>query len=323
MLSGRRSRVLALAGPELVVEYWSGKRRAAEGHLDALMPRERARLARLAKRGRLDVALMLPEQMLGNRQVELPAAAEADLDKVLGFEIDRLTPFQPAELYYAGEISGRDRDRGTIEVAVTYAPKAGVADYLERLAAAGLPATALGASDGSAEGGLPAPNLLPVPPARNWTTGRAVASVLGLAAVALVAGLWWQALEEREARIAVLETELADLRRSLMQSQLDALPPGAEAALAAHQIKAAALPMIGLLDRLTDLIPDGTSIAVLEVGEGQIKLSGDSDDPAGLVGLFEAAGDFADPAFEAPITRDGTDGRARFLLSLRSTGEAP
>lgn len=323
-LAGRRARLVAIAGPEIELRQVSGGRFADAGTLDTLGARERVRLARLAKRGRLDVALMLPDHMLGRRQVELPAAAEADLQKVLGFEIDRLTPFQQSELYYAGEIVARDRERGTVEVAVTYAPKASVSDSLDRLEQAGFAATCLGAADEAQDdSALPSPNLMPAPPSRTWTTGRTLASILCLAAIGLGAGLWWQAMNAREAKIATLETELADLRRSLLQSQMDALPPGAEAALAAHDIKTGAMPMIGLLDRLTDMIPDGTSIAVLEFGEGRIRLTGDSDDPAGLVGLFEEAPDFADPSFEAPITRDGSDGRARFLLSLRSTGLAP
>jgi general secretion pathway protein L len=61
-----------------------------------------------AAAGRLQTVLRLPEHAVLTREVTLPLAAARDLYNVLGFEMDRLTPFQPEEIFWG--VTGLTRD---------------------------------------------------------------------------------------------------------------------------------------------------------------------------------------------------------------------
>lgn len=315
-----RAELRAHIEDELMLEHRHGRQTRALGSLALLAPGERERLAQQIRRGRLDAGLTLPGAMIGQQTIRLPAAAARELDRVLGFEIDRLTPFQRDEIYFAGRITDTDRAQGTIGVELAYAPRAQVDPYLTQLREAGL-APAWASPD--AEDGTRRLNLLPHRPSRRWTPGRVLAACLLLTVLGLAGALWLRAEGVRAERIASLEAEIAGLRRDLLAEAGDAPSPTAQAAAAAYEAKTAAVPVILLLADLTDLLPDGTALATLEYDEDLLRLSGESDDPARLIGIFEAAEGFQDPAFDAPITRDGAGGRSTFLLSVRVRGVAP
>ena len=320
-LFGGRQKLLVLAEPEMPMTLWAGRKSEPIGGLDTLPTRQGNRLARQARRGKLDIALVLPQDVVGVRRIELPDSAARELRNVLGFEIDRLTPFDAQELHFAGQILDRNRANATIDVAVTYAPRECVAPYLDRLQRRDLAVSHIGTADG--QGTLPEPNLLEQTASRALSLGRALSIFLIVLGLGLAAALWFQAVDRREDRIAALELELKELRGRLLSTHAQDLPPEASAARTAHVLKTNAAPMIVLLDRLTALLPDGTSVAVLDIADGTIRLTGESDDPAALIPLFAAEEGFWDPTFDAPIVRNDADGRDRFLLSVRIAGATP
>src|SRR5688572_14780902 len=57
-------------------------------------------------RGRARLALAPREALV--RRVTMPAATEENLGTVLGFEMDRLTPFPAEDVYYDYRVVGRD-----------------------------------------------------------------------------------------------------------------------------------------------------------------------------------------------------------------------
>ena len=53
------------------------------------------------------VEVWLDKDRALSRVVQLPLVAEENLRAVLGFEMERLTPFKAADVYYEGRIVGR------------------------------------------------------------------------------------------------------------------------------------------------------------------------------------------------------------------------
>ena len=68
----------------------------------------------------------------------LPAEAEDRLGDVLGFELDRLTPFRPEQVYFDYRVTDRRERRGFIGVELVAAPRPFVDRIIEDAAEAGL-----------------------------------------------------------------------------------------------------------------------------------------------------------------------------------------
>ena len=88
--------------------------------------------------------LRLPAaQPVLSRDVTLPLAAERDLAAVLGFEMDRLTPFAAAELRWGYAVTRRDRAAGRLMLRLSLVPRDAVERALAALGSLGLRADAL------------------------------------------------------------------------------------------------------------------------------------------------------------------------------------
>jgi general secretion pathway protein L len=90
----------------LLVEFMGNDLIILEGHADRVqvlkrVPVESANesLAGLS-RGARDTALIVPSDKILSKALTLPLAAEENLYEVLGFEMDRHTPFSADQVYY-------------------------------------------------------------------------------------------------------------------------------------------------------------------------------------------------------------------------------
>ena len=81
------------------------------------------------------VLLRLPASSLLERPVTLPLAAERDPERVLTYEMERLTPFTADEVYWGWSVLARDRARNRLMLRLTFVPKQAVNDLIDRLSA--------------------------------------------------------------------------------------------------------------------------------------------------------------------------------------------
>ena len=256
-----------------------------------------------ARRGPL--VLSLAAQPVLAREVALPLAAEQGLRTVLRFEMDRLTPFRPDDVFWDCRKLRRDRARGVLLVDLAVVPKATVAPVLAALRAAGLVPAAL-------EGTLPDGSLRRIPlgqadPERAararrlvWLGGTACAA-LALAVLATPLLQQSLALQDSEDQIAALRPRMAmvdALRRRL------AGDAGAAAAARAH-----AGDTLQVLAMLTDLLPDDTFLSMLSLQHGKLRLEGQSAAATRLIGALSKEPHIRNPGFAAPVLRSdaGTD----------------
>ena len=69
------------------------------------------------------------------KALDLPLAAEDDLDQLLRFEMDRLTPFRAEDVVFAQRVLERDPERQRMTVELQVAPRAVVEQALAMAAA--------------------------------------------------------------------------------------------------------------------------------------------------------------------------------------------
>jgi general secretion pathway protein L len=243
------------------------------------------------------VLLRLGPSYLLEKQLILPLAAERELDRVLGFEMDRETPFAADEVYWDAAIQERDRRQGRLRILLSLVPRAPLADLVRNLAAADLAPTMLAPSlaDGS---------MRPIQLDHSGIRagGRAVPILAGvtavLALVAIALPFARQALEfhDVDGRIANLQPtvdEAAALRRRING--------GGGEAIAAERAK---LPNpLKVLAAATQALPDDTHLTDLSLKNRKLSLIGQSAAAARLLGALAADPSFKDPAFAAPVTK--------------------
>lgn len=259
--------------------------------------------------------LLLPAGLGLRRRLLLPAAAGPRLDAVLGFEIERQTPFSADAVLHAGRILQARAD-GQLEVELVVVPKR----QFEAIAAAlggdsaQLAGVALADAQGHALAGI---NLLPVAqrrgrrnPWRGWNLGLAL-----LAALALALGLA-QLLDNRRAAADALQMRMharEDRARAVsdQRQQLLAAQEGGSWLRAQRNGRPSA---VEVMDALAQRLPEGTYLEKLAIDGDQLTLIGVSNQAAALVGKLEGAPQWRSPALSGALQQDPRTRLDRFTV---------
>ena len=161
-------------------------------------------LRELRVKGHAQARLLLDARQILQKSISLPAAVEENLREVMGFELDRHTPFTAAQAYFDVKLRKRDPQRESIDVLLAIAARNVVDPLLVTVRQAGLSVESVSAADVDLVGQTI--ELLPASekPARKW--GNLLRLNMALFALAMVFALIalllpiWQ---KREAVIAL------------------------------------------------------------------------------------------------------------------------
>jgi len=261
--------------------------------------------------------VLLPQDELLHKVISLPAATEPRLKSVLGFELDRHTPFSAQQASFGYRVVKRDRTAQRIDVELFALPDSKRKRIVEGLEQAGLSAEWIlpeGAERQSQQRSHL--NLLPEtprPPMRRTLRSRPVLVVLVLA---LLIGILFfkreQRLVELEQAVGPLEQAAEEARA--VRSEVDALEAGGRFILERRNATPAALV---LLDELTRLLPDHTWLSRFELQRGELSIQGESANASSLIGLLEASPLLQAVSFTSPVTINPRSRKERFSLTAR------
>ena len=240
----------------------------------------------------LATALRLPPGTVLRREVRLPAAAERDLVRVLGFEMDRLTPFTPDEIFWG--VGGVRREApGAIKLNLLITLRAPLENLLAALARGKL-------RPGYVEdaGGRIAlsPGLAPRKKGF-YAALYGLCAVLAVACLAVPVIRQQAALDAAQARIDALTPAAHEAMR--LRQRLAIAASGQEAVAAAQ----ASGDALQILAALTAALPDDTYITDFTLKSGELTFDGESANAARLIALLAAVPKFQNPGFAAPVTR--------------------
>lgn len=266
------------------------------------------------------VTLLLPASAVLVKRVALPLAAEENLREVLGFEMDRHTPFVAEQVYYDYRVLARSAASGTLEVELGVIARERADPVLEALEGLGLAPQVLGIAE-TVTGGAPACgrlNLLPPERRpRRSTVARRLNLALGVAALLLLVAALTQPLLDKRARLHALEAAVALARTeagevSALRERLQQLDASGRALV---ERKRSAPLVVDLLDEVTRVLPDDTWLTRFELAGDQVQLQGESAAAAALIPLLQASPMLAEPRFRAPVTQSPREQAERFDLS--------
>jgi general secretion pathway protein L len=261
------------------------------------------------------VVFRLPGARALSKVVSLPLAAEANLRQVIGFEIDRYTPFRLDQVYYDVHVLDRQTGARRLQVQITVVLRSVLDPFLERLAQLGLSPDVVDVADGNED-----INLLPLEkrPSRSRAEARLTGILFLVTLLTLMVAVLLPLWQQRQ-----IEKALGPLVRSAQQeaqkvSELrDNLQEFIQSSRFLVEKKQSAPLVIDILNELTAILPDSTWVEQLEIKDDAVQIRGQSMEASSLIGLVEKSGLFHGVMFLSPVTADRRTGRDRFFLSAQ------
>lgn len=266
------------------------------------------------------VVLRLPARKVLSRTVVLPQAAENNLRQVVGFELDRLTPFTADKVYYDARVIARQPEARRMTVKLSAVPRKMLDPLLEAL---GRMRVVPSVVDTASEAGI---NLLPQErkPRHGQGAQRLQGALAGVVLVAVAAAALLPLWQLRSLVIDLMpRVDSAQSRAEVIYQLRSALEEEVEShrfLLEKHQQSVSALY---LLDELTRILPDGTWLEQLDLRGDEVQIRGQSREASSLVAVVEAAALFEDVTFRSPVVADRRTGRDRFHLAAQIAEESP
>jgi general secretion pathway protein L len=297
-----------------------GEERRPIGELDPGAPAGLKAMLASARRSRARVLIELPAEQVIARTVTFPAQVRANLAQVVGYEIDRVTPFRADQVCFDFRLREGAPRAEKIEVELAVCRRDLIQGWIERLRGAGAQVEQV-----TWQNAWPKADLLP----REERPRRASPAfaldklllllVVGLAAASLISVPWQKGriLEAREATARRLKSgaeEVFALRTAIERAR--------EGSLAVLEAKSEQPRMMDLLRELTERLPDDTWVQNLDFRDGEVQIRGESSQAAALIGLLEQAPGFTDVAFRSPVVQVATTGQERFHIAFKLVREA-
>lgn len=321
---------LAIEGDELVlVEPRLANPEDARvplGALDAVRRRAAVRaLLERAGESRARARLCLSRQDALVRKVTMPAATEENLAQVLAFEMDRLTPFRPEEVYFDHRVVSRDAAAGTLLVQMALARREIVDAGVDALRDLGVSVQGVAvAEDGPAGGG--ALDLLPSERRGDRETRRErtvkvvlMVAVAGLFLAALVLPAWLK----RERVVAILP--VMGKAQSAAQST-DALARELEQQVADYNFllarKHGTPPALAYLEDVSRLLPDTTWVQQFDLKSTgktrEVQITGETTSSSRLIEILEQSTLLRNATPRGTVTRGSQPGTERFMIAAEA-----
>ena len=302
--------IFAGHGPERVVEIF----------VDPDHPEDQAKQAReIVESASADrIGLILSPKRVLRPTVKLPIAASENLREVVGFEMDRHTPFRAAEVFYDFRVRETDRQSGQLTVEIVAAPRETVDRALALAAAWGLSVDRITVADDDAPNGVSFNLLSGAAPPPVASSRRRLIAVEAALACALAAIAVFLPIKQKRDALAAAETELAIVREQAaavgdLRDEMLALSDKIAVLVAAKKIRPKA---VALLNEITRILPDGTWLSELSWEGNDLYISGFSDQPSSLIGALEASPMFGEARFSTPVTAAPQLERERFDIAL-------
>jgi general secretion pathway protein L len=322
---GERKLMLRAGQSEPRLDFVNGETEAQSPPISARELREISLAEALARRGvPRDAArlfLEIPREAFFVRRFDIPAAAEANLPKLLLGEIERRTPFRLGDIVYAHTIRHKPEAREKLAVELWILRRDIVMRAIEN---SGILwddidfVTPVGGEDRA----RPAIALARGAEESHWFRNVSVGlSTLAVALTAIgFALLVWrqsQAAEELDAKTADVSARAAAVRKIADQAV-------AESRLLQilREERAKTPTFTQLWEEASRILPDGAYLTELRLsetksGERHLDLVGFADSAVGLPLLFDASPLLTDAALTAPITPNAEEKREAFSLRVK------
>ena len=306
--------VVTTVDSEWIVTEGSEANRKTIAHV----PVDSAELSAVLPQRINELVLCLPANKVLQRTMTLPLAAEENLREVLGFEMDRQTPFAADQVYYDFRISARHAATNLMTLELVVSPKKDVDEILESMTQLDVVPDTISTLNDDAEV-LPI-NLIPgaMRSARRFTSPRlnsvlaAVGIVLLIVTLALPPVLHQNELAQLEQEISLAQNLGQDGLE--LQREVERITRTSEFLT---QKKLSSVMVLQILDEVSRILPDNTWLIRFDINGSEIQLQGQSTAASELIRLLESSPLLKDAQFRSSVVQVPRTNKERFHLSVQ------
>lgn len=237
-----------------------------------------------------------------DRPVVLPQTVEPDLDRVMGYEIDRLTPFRPDEVFWTWVVTQRSAEGDRLTVRLSFLPKSTVSGLMRIAEQSGLTPEAVESQ--SLDGELRSIPLASAKDAGAKSHIRATQAALWTCGMLALSVLTVPLLQQSIAGYHI-ETQIESMKPSVAKAEAlrrAATNPAAGAELIAAS-QAEAGNVLEILAAVTSALPDDSFLTSFSLSHRMLSMEGSSATAVRLITLLSANRIVSNPRFAAPVTR--------------------
>ncbi|MDD5274560.1 MAG: PilN domain-containing protein [Methylovulum sp.] len=258
------------------------------------------------------------------KELMLPIAAKENLHQVVAYELDRYTPFKADQVYFAVKPVGGEPEPGLIKVMLILTTRELLDNLYEDVKSMGL--SPLFADYEGAANSIDLQhnfyNLLPE--SLRQKTAKAprlihfglIISIIILLCAVLVMPVWFESrtIQVLEEKVKTIEKDAKKIKA--LQSEIDAVINETQKLL---DEKKSTPAMVVVLNALSKIIKDDTSLAYLQYADGHIQIQGESPAASTLIGVLEDSEIFTNARFVSPVTQDNVSKLERFQITADIT----
>ncbi len=256
----------------------------------------------------------LKENEVLKKTITLPLAAKNTVRQVLGFEMDRSTPFKQEDVYFDYILHDDVDERNELQVEL-YVAKRDVIDSIVRTSSdwqISLDAITIEGNDIDND-----INLLPLEkrtqgnPTRHYLT-----TILILLCCILGFSIFYMPILQQEKEIGSIETALTKYRKEVLivqnlKNEKNILIENSQYLVKKYS---SSPPAIIQLNELAKILPDNTWVSRLIIKDNEMQLQGESDNATGLIRLLESSPIFKSARFRSPTIINKNTQKERFQL---------
>ena len=304
-----------------VLEFTNGRPTAAGS--PSMLSRDEL-LERLAQRSRAKklppLWLRLHYSSCYVRRVELPAAAGPNADKLLALDLERNSPFLPADIraaHYQDRVAARAGHIGFQQLIVK---RASVDHLVVEIERRGIEVGGIDCWNEDGTASLPV-NFLAVDrePLQSFRFARTMVAALVVTALGLAASATYVVVDKHETALRDIRSQTALLKAKSRKNQ-ETLAKSQEqfdefAKL--RRLRADYLSKAQTLNDLTRLVPDTAWVNDLRLDGNNLDFTGLAASAANLVRSLERSTTFVDATMTSPLTFDQREDKERFSLRAR------
>ncbi len=275
----------------------------------------------------IPIVLRLVSGQALQRIITLPAAAQDNLHQVVGFEMERLTPFKVDQVYYDGRLVEKVPELNQIKVELVLVQRSKLDIMLKEMVGLGLlPGKVDVVTDAPKENERPTLhyNLLPQKlhdkPDQRKRIVNGLLLVLLFALISLTAfmPIWMQ-----RSYMLDLEDEVRQSKKAALE--VKALKKDAQDMLRESNYllekKSTEPILVEMLNELSMRIPDDTWLTNINYRESKLQIHGQSPSASALIEVIEASSYFENVSFVSPVNQDRNTGLERFQIATHVVRE--
>ena len=263
---------------------------------------------------------LLPGQAL-QKVITLPAAALENIRQVVGFEMERLTPFKAEQVYYDVKLLEKVNETNQIKAELLLVPRTKLDAMLKEMVGLGLLPSRVDVG-GHLEQDQKRPtlkcNLLPQQlhdqPNRlkRMVNGFLILLLLGFIVLIAVLPIWMKQQYSLELEREVKQTSQAAAEVQALKKDAEDLLRDTDFLL---EKKSNEPVVVELINELSIRIPDDTWLTNINYRHRKLQINGQSPSASKLIEIIEASPLFENASFVSPVNQDRNTGLERFQIA--------